>query len=132
MSYEAERASIEGRLSTNWKTTPIRFENVAYTPASTTTAFIELAIVNGASRQISLGTPALYRHPGVISINIRTRLQIGSSTGKKHADTIAGIFRGKEFATGITCKAPRITRIGEVEGWFVYNVSIPFFRNEVF
>jgi len=131
MSYEAERASIEGRLKTAWTTTPIKFDNVAYTPASTTTAFIELAIVNGESKQISLGSPALYRHPGVISINVRTRLQIGSSTAKKHADTIGGIFRGQEFG-GITCRAPRVSRVGEVDGWFVYNVSIPFFRNEVF
>lgn len=131
MSYDAERASIEGRLKTNWTSTPIKFENVAYTPAATTVAFIELMIVNSQSIQASIGSPALYRHPGSISINVRTRLQVGSKQGRVYADTLSGIFRGKEF-DGITCRAPKVTRLGEIEGWFVLNVSIPFYRDEVF
>jgi len=131
MSYDAERQSIESRLKSAWTATPIKYENVAYTPGNTTTAFIELMIINSESVQVSLGSPALYRHPGTISINVRTRLQIGSSMAKQYADTLAGIFRGKQF-DGITCRSPRVLRLGEVNGWFMYNVGIPFFRDELF
>jgi hypothetical protein len=131
MSYDAERQAIELRLKNGWTTTPIKYENVAFTPTDAMQAFIELMIVNAESRQVSLGSPALFRHPGAISINVRTRLQIGTKLGKQYADTLAALFRGKEFS-GITCRAPKVTRLGEINGWFVYNVSINFFRDELF
>lgn len=131
MSYDTERQSIETRFKNAWTTTPIKFDNVVFTPISTTTSFVELSITNGQSFQASLGAPALYRHPGNISINVRTRLQIGSKLARQYADSIATIFRGQTF-DGIVCRAPKVTRLGEIDGWFMYNVGIPFFRDEIF
>jgi hypothetical protein len=131
MSYKDEHKAIEARFNTNWaSTTPVKYDNVDFTPTPGEN-WIELQIHNGDQIPVSLGGTVNYRAIGIISINVHTALNIGSQTGKNLADTAAAIFRGKTFST-ITCRGAPITRLGESNGWFVYNVSIPYFRDESF
>lgn len=130
MGYESERASIEGRISDNWTVTPIKWPNVAFEPG-TASAYIEPWIVNGTSYQASLGRPAIWRHPGSLSINIRVRPQVGMGVAKTYADTLAILFRAW-CASGITFGAPRIRQVGDIDGWYLLNLQIPFERDEIF
>lgn len=130
MTYEAERESIESRMAANWTTTDIKYENVDYTPTSGS-YWVELIIQPGREQGISLPSPVLYRHPGVISINIYGPLNVGTKTIKGYADTIANIFRGQSF-DGVNCFEAWLTRVGEVDGWFVYNVTVEFYWDSDF
>ena len=133
MTFKNEQRDIEQRFSTNWgSTTPVKYDNVNFTPTPET-SWAEIQVHTGDQIPVSLGgvSATLYRGVGIISINIHTALNIGSQTGKNLADTAAAIFRGQTFS-GITCRGADVTRLGETNGWFVYNVSIPYFRDENF
>ena len=123
--YEDANAAIESRFNTNWATaTPIKFDNVAYEPTAGTT-YVELQIHWDKSKQVSLEKTPLHRAWGIISVNIYTALNTGTKTAEQKADTAATIFRNAKFS-GITCKSPEVKRIGEVDGWFVYNMNVIF------
>lgn len=130
MTYNAEHAAIEARLSANWTTTDINYDNVDYKPTPET-PWIKLEIATGEQIPVSLGGPGatLYRNGGVISITVYVPLNSGARTAKSYCDTLAAIFRGQQFSS-ITCRGASITRIGEDNGWFLYNASIPYFRDE--
>jgi len=130
MGYEAERAAIEGRIKNNWTATPIKWPNVAFEPG-TTAAFFEPWIANATAYQASLGSPATFRHPGVLSINIRTRPQTGTALAKTYADTLSTLFRG-QVVSGIVFKAPHVTQVGDVDGWYLTNWRVYFHRDEIF
>ena len=131
MSFASERQAIESRFSTQWgTTTPIKYDNIKYVPTAGT-SFVALEIHKGASIQASLGTSPLFRGIGIISVNIYTPTGSGTNTGRAYADTAAGIFRNVVFS-GIVCKSASVTRLGEQEGWFIYNVSIPFYHDETY
>ncbi len=131
MGYEAERQAIESRFETQWASaTSIDFDNVDFVPTPGT-SFVRLTILDGDSRQVSLGDSPLYRSIGVIIISIFTPLDIGSATGRTLADNAAAIFRGWQ-SSGIVCRSPSIQRVGKTNGWFQYNVNVPFYRDESF
>jgi hypothetical protein len=133
MSFKNEERDIQSRFQTNWGvTTPVKYDNRDFNPTPEE-SHVVFEIHNGDQIPISTGGvgDTLHRGIGIISINIHTALGIGSQTGKDLADTAAAIFRAQTFS-GITCRGADVKRLGESSGWFVYNVSIPFFRDESF
>jgi len=131
MSYEDANAAIEARLNTQWAAaTSIKYENVEFEPIPGT-PYIELEIVWTDSRQASIETTPLHRATGIISINIYTALNIGTKTADDYGDTIAGIFRGVQFS-GITCRSPVPAKIGEMDGWYVLNISTEFYYDKTY
>lgn len=133
MTFKNEHKDIESRFQTQWgSTTPVAYDNIEFTPVSGT-AYVRLHISTGDQIPVSLGGigATQYRGVGTISVNIYIPLNIGGQTGKDLADTAAAIFRGQTFS-GITCRGAEVTDLGERNGWYVYNVSIPFFRDEIF
>lgn len=131
MTYSAEAAAIEGRFAAQWGTTTlIEYDNVQFVPTPGV-AYVKLEIHNGQAVQAALGDSYTQRSPGIISINVFTGRGEGSREGRTLADSAAAVFR-RWTASGITCRMPMITRIGDVAEWFVYNVSIEFYRDEQF
>ena len=132
MGFEAEAAAIEGRFSTEWgSTTDINWYNVDYIPTAGT-SYVTIEIHDSNANVAGFGgSDMMYRMRGLISINIFAALNSGTRAARVLADTAAAIFRGEEFS-GIVCSAPTLARTGQVEDWFVYNVTVPFYRNEIF
>jgi hypothetical protein len=131
MTYAAQNIAIESRFHTDWAAaTPVKYDNVDFTPP-VNSVFVEFHIIPADEYPASIGNAVLYRTLGIISINIYAPLNTGSKTLTEYCDTAAVIFRGQSFSS-ITCRGARITRLGEVEGRFVANVSIEFFRDEEF
>lgn len=128
MTYEAEEQAIQSRFNTIFTALSIKYDNIDFTPTSGT-AFVELEIHDGDQLPISVADTVLYRNIGIISINVRVPMNQGSQTAKGYADTAAAVFRGQQFSS-ITCRGATITRMGEIDGWWVYNVSVPFYRDE--
>lgn len=127
MSWASERASIEARLSANWETTAIAYDNVAF-EAPNNAAWIRLNIVNGDSGYRALD--AKKRHTGVITLQLFAPKNQGSDTLRGYADTLAGVFEDVTF-DDIVCRNASITNIGFNQEWHQMNVSIPFWRDEV-
>jgi hypothetical protein len=132
MTYKSEQAAIEARFQANYTETPVKYDNVDYKPTPGI-SWVELEVHTGDQMPISTGGPGdvLYRNTGIISIQVRTALNIGTQTGKNIADICAAVFRGQNFSS-ITCYGASITRLGMDDEWFLHNVSIPYFRDEAF
>lgn len=93
MGHVTINTIVESKFSTDWgATTPIRFENIPFTPP--VTSWVAISVKEGDSQKISLG-PGLQcrRTLGIIFVEIFTALDIGSATARGYADTIKGIFR---------------------------------------
>ena len=131
MSYADEAKYIENRLKSQWgSTTDIAWSNIPYKPTPGEN-YISLEIHNGDAFQASIGDSYLQRSTGIISINVHTGRDIGEREGRSLADSAAAVFR-RWSSNGITCRMPKITRLGDIGDWFIFNVSIPFYRDEQF
>ena len=130
MTYQAERQAIESRFYNNYTATDVKYDNVEYTPTPNR-PFLEFEIHDGEQLPISTADTILYRNVGIISMNLHVPINTAAQTGMGYADTAAAVFRGQQFS-GITCRGASITRIGEFDQWFIINISIPFFRDELF
>ena len=100
--------AIRSRLSANWATTPILYENLneatVQTAGENPEAFIVLEIIPLTNEQLDIGAlnAVRYRTRGTIRIHILTPASEGDGLGLEYADTLAAIFRGKEFG-GVVC-----------------------------
>ncbi len=126
MSWANERQSIESRLSANWSTTPIAWENVDFEPPDNS-SWIRATILNGETIYDRFSSKK--RHLGIISIQIFSPLNQGASTARSYADTIKSIFDGQEFG-GVSCQASSIVNVGNLNGWYQLNLNVPFSRYE--
>jgi hypothetical protein len=131
MSFTSQNSAIRSRFHTNWGTDPpVKYDNMDFTPPANS-AFVEISIIDGDQVPVSVGSSVLYRNLGFISVNIHVPLNTGTKAINQYEDTVAGIFRSQQFS-GITCRNVTVNTVGEVNGRFVKNVSIEFFRDEAF
>jgi hypothetical protein len=127
VSYEQERADLTAFLNTNWVATPIDWENSP--SGDPALPFIQPTILGGASNGISLGY-ATTRFPSVLSINLWFAQGSGTITPNQYADDLIDLFKGADIGTNVQCMAPYKTVLGEADGRYQINVTIPFERRE--
>jgi len=135
VSFVDERNAIETLLNSAWQgRTPVKFENNPFTPPLNQT-WIALTILSGAGQVIALNDSANLRkkHLGTAVVQVFTPLGEGTGTGKREADLVANIFRDAVISAGVAgrikFRTPNLITVGEDEGWYQYNVAIPFERN---
>ena len=132
MSFADERQAIEARLTANWTTTPIQYDNVAFS-APADNKYISLVITNGSATQQELGATPMHRHIGVVTIQVFVPVEAGTNEARGYADTLAGVFRNAQFSAGssgsILCRSPSITRVGVNNGLYQLNVAVPYQRD---
>lgn len=110
------KSLIEQRLAANWSTTPILYENMNIEQISTNgqqpESFVYCEIVPYSNQQISLGGEGerLYRTEGFLYLHVFTPMGRGAGLADTYMDTLAAIFRGKEFS-GVVCYD--VTQFGE-------------------
>jgi hypothetical protein len=124
-SFGAERTSIEGRLSSNWTTTRIAYDNVDFN-AVTGTEWIRLTILPAETNYRVL--EAKKRFNGVISIQIFSPRNKGTATIRAYADTLSGIFEDQKF-DDVVCRSASITGVSQLSEWHQINLNIPFWRD---
>jgi len=131
MSFENECALLEARFASSWSTfSPIDWDNTDYKPVSGT-SYVEFRVINGFSTQASTGASQLFRSDGVVHVKCMLEKSEGRKEADQFTDKAAGIFRGWR-SSGLTCRAPYVTRIGELDGWYQLLVTVPYFRDEYF
>lgn len=141
MSYADESIQIQQRLTAQLPTIGIAADLVAWPnetfpgnanlpdPAS---LWISLSILNGEAFQNTiLAQTNNHRHPGVIIIQVHAPLNAGNGAALAKASLIATAFRNW-CGTTVRCRAVSVKEIGEKEGFYLVNVSIPFHRDELF
>ena len=124
-AFQDIRAAIEARLSSNWTTTAIAWDNVEYNPTPAT-SFIRLIVDEVDSTQVSMATTPCHRIVGLIHIMIMVPINTGTNVARGYADTLAGIFRNADFSS-VKCQSPRIRRVGDVGEYYQLSVLIPFY-----
>jgi hypothetical protein len=127
-AFQDIRAAIEARLSTNWTTTAIAWDNVEYNP-SPATSFIRLIVDEVDSTQVSMATTPCHRIVGLIHIMIMVPINTGTNVARGYADTLAGYFRNADFSD-IKCQSPRIRRVGDIGEYYQYSLLIPFYTDK--
>lgn len=132
--FDDERKAIEQRLGANWTTTPIKYENAPF--KETQASHVAVFIRRGDGLQASLGTAPLRRWAGLIIVQIFVTLGTGTQTALAYASTIAAIFDRQEFSTGasglIRCRVPAVAFVGEKQGWYQTNVTVPYIRDKAY
>ena len=124
MTFEAARKNIEQRWADNWLYSAYVFDNRPAPEGEE--VWVRLTILDGDTEQASIGGPtSLYRHFGIIAVQVFVKEQTGTAKARQLADTVASIFRGQKF-NGILCRSPAVQRVGVIEGWFQINVNVPF------
>ena len=132
MTWENEIEAIESRFNTVWSAspnTPIRFENDPR-PAPDSGEWVKCVVIPATAERSTLGIKN-HRFTGFININIFVSKGTGTNRARTLADLASAIFRDTEFS-GIVCRSPNITTIGDVEGFYQINVSVPYWRDYIY
>ena len=128
MSFESEVRSIETWFSTRYSETGVQYANVRFDPAELS-EWARLTISPGGANIASMGSdPNLYRHTGVVSVQIFVTPNSGATRALQVADTIADIFRSAKI-DNIQMHAPDVERVGVVDGWYQINVECNYYRD---
>ena len=122
--FQDIRQSIETRLADNWTATDISWDNIPYTPLPET-PFIRLLINEVDAQQISMANIPCHRIIGIIHILVMVPIGTGTNTARGYVDSLADIFRNANF-DGITCRSPKIVRVGDVGEYYQYSVLVNF------
>lgn len=120
--FEQAAKLIEERLAANWNTTPIDYDNVAYTPTPGVT-FIRAQIEWFAAEQTSIG--GRVKGSGYLDLSIFTPTGKGARTPAQMADSLAAIFN-RYFTDTLRFGVGHTERVGQVEEWFQLKLIIPF------
>lgn len=141
MGTAALNVAIENTFNTAWgSTTPIRFDNVAFTPPET--SWVSLEVWDGKSNKASIGTGSqLRRSIGTVFVTIFTPLNGGSKPARQLADQVSAVFRDL-VVSGVTFYEADFSRVGEkyftnsgtgvpaTAQWYQIGVAIPYKYDE--
>ena len=129
MTAKVDNIAIEDRFATNFTVCDVKYANVKFDPtARTAWAALEVIIVDSMNIEVGAGR---HRSIGIISVNIYEPINTGTAAGKEKAELAAAVFRDQQFS-GITCRSPKIVEVGEIDEWYVINMSVPFYRDETY
>lgn len=128
MAFDAIRAAIEDHFSTNYSTTVVAYDNVPFTPPAT--SHVRLFILDGGGSQVDMGAAPSYRYTGVVEVQVFVPSDSGSGPAMQLADEVATLFRGRTLG-GVVCRTPYATRVGQRDGWYQVNVTVPFYFDEI-
>ncbi len=129
MGLATVRQLVESRLSANWTSTDIKYENVPYEPTAGT-SFISVHTLPGAGSQKSMGaTTAMNRWPGIIDIGVFIPLNKGTDAGFDIVDDLIDLFYHYE-ASGLVCETAYATTLGQSDEWYRYSVTVPFYYDD--
>lgn len=122
MSYTQARADLVGYLNTNYTTTGIDWENSQ--SGEPALPFIQVSILDGAAIDLALQFQSI-QYPGFVSINIWDKQGSGTIQSNQLADELVTLFTFQQIGI-VETKAPYKTVLGETNGRYQTNITIPF------
>lgn len=127
MSYSLERQYIEQRVLDNISV-PVTFDNQE--PLEHTGVWARVTINHGDSETAGIGQGVRVRTFGVVTIQFFNKQYTGTNDVLQAVDVAISAFQHQQF-NGITCRSATVRRIGERDGVYQTNLTIPFYRDEV-
>ncbi|MAL98266.1 MAG: hypothetical protein CL583_07415 [Alteromonadaceae bacterium] len=129
MTFNEIRIAITSRMAA-WSDAPVAYDGSPTSEAVTQaqgnkTPWTRLTIQHGASFTAGIGVNPHVRHTGLIVVQIFAAPNAGTRTGMELADSIAAHMQ--YYTSGhLETLAASLFRVGEVNGYFQLNLSIPF------
>lgn len=99
-------------------------------PADGEKKWIRTIILWDDQHQVETGAVPRWRQEGILVSEIRVPLGEGDSAARVLADVVVTAFRGVSF-NSITFRSPQPRRVGRVGNWWQFNVSCPFYIDEL-
>lgn len=129
MTFEQIRLAVESRLAA-WDGVPVAYDNVATQPSvqaaiDAKEPWVRLTINHGLSSIAALGSAPETRRTGLIQCQVFTAERIGSSTAATLADSLASHLQYQRLGR-VETLAASVQRVGLSDGWFQYNLTLPF------
>lgn len=129
MGFEDIRLAIEIRMAT-WGVAPVDYDGTRKSPEveaaiDEKSSWVRCKIDHGVSFTAGVGQSPCVRRTGLIIMQIFTDDNSGSRPAALLADSLAQHFeyyQAGQFET----QAASVQRIGPSDGWYQYNVSVPF------
>lgn len=138
--YDAERATILGRLETAWANrTPVDWPNRPFDPPTDKSPFIRPTLLptDAARREIGVAGSRTFRHHGLLLVQVLTDQGVGEEPGRTLAEAVCAIFRAV-VADGITYEGPTgeapVARADgdDGHGWYMWTVTVPYTRDALY
>ena len=135
MSFADERRAFETRMTDNWTGQPVKYENIPFNQPDGS-PWIQMTILPGSGLNASIGTTrSVQRHVGIIQFDVYVPEMTGTGTARTIADSIATIWRNKQFEAGdsgtITTYVPSYQSLGVNEGWYHGVVTVSYQRDVI-
>jgi len=83
-----------------------------------------------AAAQTTVGSTKTFRRPGLLVVQLFAPIKSGTKNLAEMADLIEAAFRSVTD-TGVTFRTPFTTNVGRVRDTWQYNVTCPFFADDV-
>ena len=136
MTYEAAHNAIRTRMNSQFSApAQVAYPNAQFTPpVDDDTTWVRLAILDGQSRQASMGAASnMHRHPGIVVVSIFAPLNRGDKSALETVDEVSAIFRNwRDASTRLRFFSPEVEHIGTEDKWYQINVSFMFERDTAF
>lgn len=129
MGFEEIRIVIEQHLA-NWPGVPAAYDGVRNSPAvdqaiAAKESWVRCTIQHGVSLVASISDRPETRRTGLIMLQVLTPENTGSRPAALLADSLANQFEYWQDGH-LTTTTASVQRIGPSDGWYQYNVSVPF------
>ncbi len=93
-------------------------------------AWVRLAVIEGESRQVSMGQCRTFRRVGVVAVQIFVPVGDGTGLAKSLADSVRDTFEGLTI-DGVIFRATSLNPAGTQGAWVQFNANTPFQADEI-
>ncbi len=130
-TYVGEQEAILGRLEDNWSNlTEIAYPNTEFDPHGLEHIEPVVRVQEAFNVDINGNAPKRVRHPGLLTINVKTPINQGNGRALTLGDAAASIFRNVSF-DGIAFKVPTVRDLGAEGAWYRVQVDCPYWRDSI-
>jgi hypothetical protein len=130
------RAAIVQRVNTHWQaaypTVKMYYDNAFPDDAEVDSlqAYVLCSIRFNGGEQMNIAPNPFHRIRGRVMFTAAAREGAGSSKVLEYLDSLVGAMKFAQFG-GVTTEQPIVGVPGTAEGWFSYDLSIPFFVDSI-
>lgn len=137
MSFATVTNALNATFNTAWASaTPIAWPNVEFTKPNPQSAWVRVVVDGNVAGQAAFGDGVLHRTSGLVFIQVFVPDNDGPNEANTLSQSAADALQYKriEYVSGgrpIRTWGAVIRSIGNSDGWYQVNVTIPFDYDEV-
>jgi len=128
MGHSTDAQTIRQRFDTEWPLAQpgvrYTFGDVEFSPPENE-AWVQLHILSGEQRQVSMGKYRRFRRIGVVMVQIFVPAGSGDGEARELADSVTAIFEGRTV-NGVIFRGTGLNRVGVTGSWVQWNAATPY------